>query len=65
MSQHPSDSQFSSNAEKNLHEQNDAQLYQALQSGQAEALGVLYDRHAGLVYSLALKTGSTGSVMLV
>jgi RNA polymerase sigma-70 factor, ECF subfamily len=56
MSQHPSDSQFSSNAEKKFHEQIDAELYQALQSGQTEALGVLYDRHAGLVYSLALKT---------
>jgi RNA polymerase sigma-70 factor, ECF subfamily len=56
MSQHPSDSQFFSNAEKKLHEQIDAELYQALQSGQTQALGVLYDRHAGLVYSLALKT---------
>jgi RNA polymerase sigma-70 factor, ECF subfamily len=36
-------------------EQTDAELYQALQAGQTEALGVLYDRHAGLVYSLALK----------
>ncbi len=36
--------------------QTDAVMYQALQGGQTEALGILYDRHAGLVYSLALKT---------
>lgn len=33
----------------------DAELCQALQAGQTEALGLLYDRHAGLVYGLALK----------
>jgi RNA polymerase sigma-70 factor, ECF subfamily len=56
MSQHPSDSQPPSNAEKNLYGRTDAELYQTLQSGQTESLGILYDRHAGLVYSLALKT---------
>lgn len=39
--------------------QTDAELYRALQSGQTGALGVLYDRHAGLVYSIAL--GALGS----
>ncbi|NDJ16182.1 sigma-70 family RNA polymerase sigma factor [Myxacorys almedinensis] len=33
----------------------DATLYRALKSGQTEALGMLYDRHAGLVYGIALK----------
>jgi RNA polymerase sigma-70 factor (ECF subfamily) len=32
----------------------DAQLWLAMTQGQTEALGVLYDRHAGLVYSVAL-----------
>ena len=32
----------------------DAQLWLAMTQGQTEALGVLYDRHAGLVYSIAL-----------
>jgi RNA polymerase sigma-70 factor, ECF subfamily len=36
--------------------QSDAELYQALQAGHQDSLGILYDRHAGLVYSLALKT---------
>ncbi|NJN85413.1 MAG: sigma-70 family RNA polymerase sigma factor [Leptolyngbyaceae cyanobacterium SL_7_1] len=35
--------------------QTDAVLYQALRAGQTDVLGVLYDRHAGLVYGLALK----------
>lgn len=35
--------------------QTDADLCQRLQAGQTDALGVLYDRHAGLVYGLALK----------
>jgi RNA polymerase sigma-70 factor, ECF subfamily len=60
MPQHPSDSQPSDNAEKSNAEksfpgQTDAELYQALQAGHTEALGVLYDRHAGLVHGLALK----------
>ncbi|MBI4783420.1 MAG: sigma-70 family RNA polymerase sigma factor [Oscillatoriophycideae cyanobacterium NC_groundwater_1537_Pr4_S-0.65um_50_18] len=35
--------------------QTDVELYLSLKSGHAEALGVLYDRHAGLVYGIALK----------
>ncbi|NJK39799.1 MAG: sigma-70 family RNA polymerase sigma factor [Oscillatoriales cyanobacterium RM2_1_1] len=34
----------------------DIELWQALQQGQMAALGTLYDRHVGLVYSIALKT---------
>ncbi len=33
----------------------DAELYRELRAGQTAALGVLYDRHAGLVYGLAFK----------
>lgn len=33
----------------------DADLWLALKAGQADALGQLYDRHASLVYGLALK----------
>lgn len=36
-------------------DQTDAELYRALQAGWTEALGILYDRHAGLVYSIALR----------
>lgn len=36
--------------------QTDAELIFALRNGQTTALGVLYDRHAGLVYGLALTT---------
>lgn len=36
--------------------QTDADLYLALREGQSAALGILYDRHARLVYGLALKT---------
>jgi RNA polymerase sigma-70 factor (ECF subfamily) len=35
--------------------QTDAVLYQALRAGQTDVLGVLYDRHGGLVYGLAVK----------
>lgn len=35
--------------------QTDAALYAALRTGHSPALGLLYQRHAGLVYSLALK----------
>lgn len=35
--------------------QTDAELYCALRAGRTEALGILYDRHAGLVYGIALK----------
>ena len=43
------------NTEKLLSVQTDAQLYLALKAGQTAALGILYDRHAGLVYGIALK----------
>lgn len=43
------------NPEKLLSIQTDAELYLALKAGQTVALGILYDRHAGLVYGLALK----------
>lgn len=33
----------------------DVQLWQAITQGQTEALGTLYDRHAALVYGIALK----------
>ena len=35
--------------------QNNADLFRQLQNGQTKALEVLYDRHAGLVYGIALK----------
>lgn len=35
--------------------QTDGELFLALKQGQVPALGVLYDRHAGLAYGLALK----------
>lgn len=34
----------------------DADLWAALKQGQVDALGILYDRHVGLVYAIALKT---------
>ena len=34
--------------------QTDTELFQALQKGQSPALGVLYNRHSGLVYTIAL-----------
>lgn len=34
----------------------DADLMQALQKGHTDALGALYDRHAGVVFGIALKT---------
>lgn len=43
------------NTEKFLPVQTDAELYLALKAGQDAAFGILYDRHAGLVYGLALK----------
>lgn len=36
-----------------LTNQTDAELYLGLKTGQSNALGVLYDRHAGLVYGIA------------
>lgn len=44
------------NPEKPFSNQTDAELYLALRDGQTAALGILYDRHSGLVYGLALKT---------
>ena len=44
------------NQEASLPSQTDAELFLALRNGQAAALGVIYDRHAGLVYGLALQT---------
>lgn len=41
--------------EKFLLVQTDAELYLALKAGRNESFGILYDRHAGLVYGLALK----------
>lgn len=38
-----------------LPSQTDAELFAELQAGQNQALGILYDRHSGLVYGLALK----------
>lgn len=36
-------------------DRSDADLMQALQQGQTQALGALYDRHAGAVFGIALK----------
>jgi RNA polymerase sigma-70 factor (ECF subfamily) len=33
----------------------DADLWTALKQGQVEMLGILYDRHVGLVYAIALR----------
>lgn len=41
--------------ETTLASQTDAELFRSLRAGQAAALGVLYDRHAGLVYGLSLQ----------
>lgn len=41
--------------ESSFSSQTDAELYLALRAGDTVALGVLYDRHAGLVYGIALK----------
>jgi RNA polymerase sigma-70 factor (ECF subfamily) len=48
-------SEQSGSPEESLSSQTDAELYLSLKAGRAEALGVLYDRHAGLVYGLAFK----------
>lgn len=37
-----------------LSQQSDAEVFLALKSGRLEALGILYDRHAALVYGAAL-----------
>ena len=46
----------SDHPEQPFSNQTDADLYVALREGQTAALGILYDRHARLVYGLALKT---------
>ena len=38
-----------------IHNQNDANLFLLLQNGQTNTLAILYDRHAALVYGIALK----------
>ncbi len=40
---------------QHLVDRSDADLMQALQAGHANALGALYDRHAGTVFGIALK----------
>jgi len=47
-------SEQSGHSESPLLSQTDAELVLALNNGQAAALGVIYDRHAGLVYGLAV-----------
>lgn len=42
------------NADSPSSNQTDADLYRDLRAGQSTALGVIYDRHAGLVYGIAL-----------
>jgi RNA polymerase sigma-70 factor, ECF subfamily len=41
--------------DRSLLDQTDAEVFLALKAGQTAALSVLYDRHAGLVYGVALK----------
>jgi RNA polymerase sigma-70 factor (ECF subfamily) len=48
-------SEQSGSTDESLSSQTDAELYLSLRSGHAAALGVLYDRHAGLVHGLAFK----------
>lgn len=48
-------SEPSGNPVTSLKDQTDAELIVALRNGQKAALGVLYDRHVGLVYGLAIK----------
>lgn len=44
----------SDNANSPLQSQSDAELYLELRAGQSAVLGILYDRHAGLVHGIAL-----------
>jgi RNA polymerase sigma-70 factor (ECF subfamily) len=47
-------------AEGSLQEKTDAEVFAALKAGRSQALAILYDRHAGLVYGIACKMlGST------
>ena len=43
------------NSDRFLSGQTDIELYLALKSGRDDAFGIIYDRHAGLVYGIALK----------
>jgi RNA polymerase sigma-70 factor, ECF subfamily len=43
------------NSDRFLSVQTDIELYLALKSGRDDAFGIIYDRHAGLVYGIALK----------
>lgn len=45
----------SGQSQQSLLDQTDADVFLALRAGQTAALGVLYDRHAGLVNGIALK----------
>jgi RNA polymerase sigma-70 factor (ECF subfamily) len=51
----PHDSEIPNSADLPTPNPTDAELFQALKDGQTDALGILYDRHAGLVYGLAIK----------
>jgi hypothetical protein len=42
-------------AEESLQEKTDAEVFAALKAGRSQALAILYDRHAGLVYGIACK----------
>ena len=42
-------------AEGSLQEKTDAEVFAALKAGRSQALAILYDRHAGLVYGTACK----------
>lgn len=43
------------NSDRFLSGKTDIELYLALKSGQDDAFGIIYDRHAGLIYGIALK----------
>lgn len=45
----------SSNVNSNRFQQSDTELFLLLQQGQTKVLGTLYDRHAALVYGIALQ----------
>ena len=47
--------QPSHSSEVDLTNQTDADLFLRLQNGQTDTLAILYDRHVGLVYSIALQ----------
>lgn len=49
-------SEQSGNQAKFLPSQTDAELFLALKAGQTDALGILYNRHAELVFGLAMRT---------